>query len=424
MMACGEPRFVPERGDAVARMAHEWLRLPALVTMYFLVFFVVDATVLLRAASCAACATSRRRRQLARDDPEDVRAQARRARGIPRQLDRPAVHRAAHAQRDAAHLLPVHRDLAVAAVAQSRRSTTGRCLQAPSRWLPSARPSRWAARWRCGWRRRPRARQALELVKDALMRASGTNVEAADVGAERPRPNSSSCCKAHIAEPSRRRVRAVLAAAVAQGRAAAVRDARRHDGCSTTWRWPTSEPSRARRAAHPAPWRAMPASGRGSPCQRAASSSAHSAAKLRPREPMRGAEPHAVGDAGVERADQRPAVARGAAHAGPGLRARRARRPAPAARRPAGCSRARRSRLRSVSAARGAASLLSRSKVAPVSQSAPSGSGTWAIRWPSPLSGVAGRRRSVGHAAPGDLAAHRLQRAARARARGSRSRRR
>jgi hypothetical protein len=43
VLACGEDRFVPERGD-LSRLAHDWLRIPALVMMYFLVFFVVDAT--------------------------------------------------------------------------------------------------------------------------------------------------------------------------------------------------------------------------------------------------------------------------------------------------------------------------------------------------------------------------------------------
>ncbi|MBT2327091.1 hypothetical protein J7E62_32955 [Variovorax paradoxus] len=43
VLAFGEDRFVPERGD-LSRMAHDGLRIPALVMMYFLVFFVVDAT--------------------------------------------------------------------------------------------------------------------------------------------------------------------------------------------------------------------------------------------------------------------------------------------------------------------------------------------------------------------------------------------
>ncbi|MDM0073595.1 hypothetical protein QTH90_04325 [Variovorax sp. J2P1-59] len=45
MMAIGEPRFVPQRGD-LSRVVHEGLRLPAQAMMFFLVFFVVDATVL------------------------------------------------------------------------------------------------------------------------------------------------------------------------------------------------------------------------------------------------------------------------------------------------------------------------------------------------------------------------------------------
>ena len=43
--AVGETRFVPQRGE-LSGAVHEWLRIPALVMMYFLVFFVVDATVL------------------------------------------------------------------------------------------------------------------------------------------------------------------------------------------------------------------------------------------------------------------------------------------------------------------------------------------------------------------------------------------
>lgn len=43
--AVGETRFVPQRGD-LSFQVHECLRVPALVMMYFLIFFVVDATVL------------------------------------------------------------------------------------------------------------------------------------------------------------------------------------------------------------------------------------------------------------------------------------------------------------------------------------------------------------------------------------------
>jgi len=45
IVAVGESRFVPQRGD-LSFAVHELLRLPALVMMFFLVFFVVDATVL------------------------------------------------------------------------------------------------------------------------------------------------------------------------------------------------------------------------------------------------------------------------------------------------------------------------------------------------------------------------------------------
>lgn len=43
VQACGEERFVPQRGD-LSRAVHEALRGPAVVAMCFLVFFVVDAT--------------------------------------------------------------------------------------------------------------------------------------------------------------------------------------------------------------------------------------------------------------------------------------------------------------------------------------------------------------------------------------------
>jgi hypothetical protein len=42
--AVDELRYVPQRGD-LSYNVHEWLRIPAIVTMYFLVFFVADATV-------------------------------------------------------------------------------------------------------------------------------------------------------------------------------------------------------------------------------------------------------------------------------------------------------------------------------------------------------------------------------------------
>lgn len=45
MWAIDNPRFVPLRGVLSFRV-HEWLRWPALLMVYFLVFFVVDATVL------------------------------------------------------------------------------------------------------------------------------------------------------------------------------------------------------------------------------------------------------------------------------------------------------------------------------------------------------------------------------------------
>ncbi|SCK56655.1 hypothetical protein VAR608DRAFT_5905 [Variovorax sp. HW608] len=45
ILAIGEVRFVPQRGG-MSLLVHESLRIPALLMMYFLVFFVVDATVL------------------------------------------------------------------------------------------------------------------------------------------------------------------------------------------------------------------------------------------------------------------------------------------------------------------------------------------------------------------------------------------
>ena len=134
-------------------------------------------------------------------------------------------------------------------------------------------------------------------------------------------------------------------------------------------------------------------SGRGSPCQRAASSSAHSAAKLRPREPIavlsqmpagRASAARPAGGGRSRRSARRPRPPR-----------RRVRRRGPAAAAAAGCRRASRSRLARCRRCEARCSRLSRSKVAPVSHSWPPSSGTWAIRWPSPLT-ACGQRRPAG----------------------------
>jgi hypothetical protein len=52
-----EPIVTPHRGDFSLRV-HQWLSVPAHVTMYLLIFFVVDATVFC-VCLCAACVVAR-----------------------------------------------------------------------------------------------------------------------------------------------------------------------------------------------------------------------------------------------------------------------------------------------------------------------------------------------------------------------------
>ncbi len=160
ILAVGDNRFVPRRGE-FSLPVHEWLRIPAVLLMYFLVFFVVDATVLC-VRFVRGLLDLRRLHDHAPNWPEDTLKKFQAELGMPRAYLENWIDLQFIALRTASVTKLIYLPFIVISSGCFRgapSSTIGRYRSAPCCLRPSVRRSRWPAP--CGSSGPPRHRASM-----------------------------------------------------------------------------------------------------------------------------------------------------------------------------------------------------------------------------------------------------------------------